>query len=166
MSLLGQIGGGLVGFATGGIGGAIAGWQQGGALTTPHPSSPAGPSSPFGQPGGFQMPFPVTGPGGQTLPGFSPAPSSGAGCPKGYHLNKHALAATHRHGALPAHTLCVRNRKMQPLNSRAITRSLRRIKRANKIVRKLHAFSQPRRIAAGGARAHRAGCGCVVCRRR
>lgn len=168
MSLLGTLGsiaGGLTGLLTGGPAGAVTGWQMGGQLGSGGGSPPQA-QSPFGSGGGFNMPFPVTGPGGQTLPGFSPSTAvTSAGCPKGYHLNKHALAASKRHGALPAHSICVRNRHMHPLNSRAITRSLRRIKRASKIVRKLHSFSGPRRIAARSS-GHRPGCGCVVCRRK
>lgn len=179
LSGLGGIIGGIGGFLTGGVPGAIGGYQAGQALlgggggggnlpaTVPPATGPANPGS-----GGGAIPygtFPNIGP-------FIPVPSwaggpqtaqpSAAGCPKGYHLNKHALAATKRHGALPARSICVRNRRMQALNSRAITRSLRRIKRANKIVRKLHAFAPSRRIAAGGRSGHRPGCGCVVCRRR
>lgn len=139
MSLLGTLGhiaGGVIGFATGGVPGAIAGAGLGPKPPSSLPSSVPG----FG---GFQMPFPVNGPGGIPLPGYNPgggnAPVNGQ-CQRGYHLNKHALAASKRHGAVPAHSICVRNRSINPLNARAITRSLKRVKRANKIIRKLHAF--------------------------
>ena len=167
----GQIAGGITGFATGGVTGAIAGFMGGGSGTSITRSTPTSPvpfgGSPGGGGGGWNMPFPVRGPGGATLPGFSPSQAGGQ-CPKGYHLNKHPLAASKHHGPVPAHSMCVRNRHMHPLNSKAITRSLRRIKRASKIVRKLHAFSGPRRIAASSSSrgGHRAGCGCVVCRRK
>ena len=171
MSLWGDIVATGTGFATGGFTGAIAGLAGaltgGGAGTAIMRSTPTNPVPGFagGGPGGYNMPFPVTGPSGVPLPGFNP-PAAGGSCPKGYHLNKHALAATKHHGAVPAHSMCVRNRHMHPLNSKAIVHSLKRIKRASKIVRKLHAFSGPRQIAARSRGGHRAGCGCVVCRRR
>jgi len=139
---LARVGGGLL---TGGITGAIAGLlpragSSGGGTTMPSPLGFAG--------GGFNMPFRVTGPGGVPLPGFSggtPAP-----CPRGFHLNKHPLAASKKHGAVGARQICVRNRSMNPLNWRAVSRSIRRVNRAEKLVRKIHRFAQPRqrRIAA------------------
>lgn len=167
MSIWGNIVGGVVGLATGGVGGAIAGWQGGGALTTPKP--PAGMPAPptFSGGGGINMPFQVTGPGGIPLPGYNPqgvavAPSGGS-CPRGYHLNRKPLAASKRHGAVPAFAMCVRNRHINPLNARAITRSLRRVKRARKLVSKLQSFGATRRLSSGG---HKAGCGCFRCRKR
>ena len=164
MSLWGTVTSVGRGLLSGGIAGGITGLLGSGgtSITRATPTSPTG----FGG-GPFNLPTPpVYGPGGVALPGFGG--STPTQCPKGYHLNKHPLAPTKHHGALPAHSMCVRNRKMQALNSRAITRSLRRIKRASKIVRKLHAFSGPRRLSAGPAPrgGHRPGCGCVVCRRR
>ena len=150
MSLLGSIGGivgGIGGFISGGPAGAIAGYKLGSSLgggSAPTPSLPSG-FGPFvpAQGGGLSMPFPVNGPGGVPLPGYNPAPSSGTGgtCPRGYHLNKHALAASKHHGALPARSTCVRNRHLNPMNPRALSRALRREKRARKIVRKLHVFA-------------------------
>lgn len=167
MSLLGSIAGGLVGFATGGVGGAVAGWSQGGALTSPKPPGmPNIPMPGFGG-GGINMPFQVGGPGGIPLPGYNPQGVSvmpqGGGCPKGYHLNRKALSPSKRHGAVPAGGMCVRNRHINPLNARAITRSLRRVKRARKLVSKLQSFGAARRISSGG---HKAGCGCFRCRKR
>ena len=168
MSLLGNIAGGLIGFATGGVGGAVAGWQQGGALTSPKPPGVSSlPSIPGFGGGGFNMPFPVSGPGGIPLPGYNPQGTSvatqGGGCPRGFHLNRKPLAASKRHGAVPALSMCVRNRHINPLNARAITRSLRRVKRARKLVAKLQSFGGVRRVASGG---HRPGCGCFRCRKR
>jgi hypothetical protein len=93
--------------------------------------------------GGINMPFKVTGPGGIPLPGFGGGTQTS--CPRGFHLNKHALAASKKHGAVAARTMCVRNRHMNPMNYRALTRSLRRVKRATKIVSKLHHFHAPAR---------------------
>lgn len=123
-----------VGLATGGVGGAIS-------------SAIGGAGRPnFGPQ--LSIPFPVKGPGGVALPGFgSPAQTT---CPRGYHLNKKPLAACKKHGAVAARTICVRNRSMNPMNYRALTKSLKRIKRAQKIVRKLHKFGTPqRRLPAG-----------------
>lgn len=155
MSMLSVIGKGLRGAAggllAGGPGGAIAGFAGGilgrtGGTTMPVPS--------FGGGGpGFHLPnLPgvptVYGPGGIPLPGFGGGGGKATSCPRGYHLNKHPLAPSKRHGAVPAHSMCVRNRSMNPMNYRALTRSLRRVKRAGKIVAKLHHFNAPhRRIA-------------------
>jgi len=129
----GLAGGGILGGLTAVFGGGRSG-----------PPSPVGSSGLFGG-GGGPVPYgtgvnrgpfiPVPGAIGKSGPG--PAATS---CPKGYHLNKHALAACRRHGAVGARTICVRNRKMNPLNPRALTRSLRREKRAGKIIKRLHVF--------------------------
>jgi len=168
VSLLGGLIGGAVGFIGSGFNpaGAVAGYQAGQSLTTKSPMAPAAlPSVPGFGGGGFNMPFPVMGPGGIPLPGYNPqgVTTTGGGCPKGYHLNRKPLAASKRHGAVPAGGMCVRNRHINPLNARAITRSLRRVKRARKLVSKLQSFGATRRIASGG---HRAGCGCFRCRKR
>ena len=150
LSTLGGIAGGIGGFLTGGPAGAITGYKLGSGLGGSHPSTPAAPSGfgPFvpAQGGGLSMPFPVNGPGGIPLPGYNPAPTNATGgsCPRGYHLNKHALAASKHHGALPARSICVRNRHLNPMNPRALSRALRREKRARKIVRKLHVFAPVR----------------------
>jgi len=169
VSLLGGLTGLISGFATGGIGGAIvggvAGFSGGGSPgTAVVPTQSGGGGSIFGN---QTMPFGLPTVGQVTGTGWG-TPAAGGTCPKGYHLNKHPLAASKHHGAAPARSMCVRNRHMHALNSKAITRSLRRIKRAGKIVRKLHAFSGTRRLAASSSSrgGHRAGCGCVVCRRR
>lgn len=154
MSLLGSVIGGITGLATGGIGGAIAGWSAGGAIGGPKPPTiapvaPSMPSLPAVGGGGSWWNQPITIPGvgtAGTIPlGFpGTQPSTGGQCPRGYHLNKHALAASKRHGALPARSICVRNRHLNPMNPRALSRALRREKRARKIVRKLHVFAPVR----------------------
>jgi hypothetical protein len=173
MSLLGTFGhailGGIEGFATGGpvgaVRGALGSFTQGGG-GPPMAAMPAAPSGggPFTIGGTVATPIARVS-GGLSFGGTPSTSPAGGMCPKGYHLNKHALSASKRHGALAARSTCVRNRHMHPLNSRAIVHSLRRLKRASKIVRKLHAFSGARR-AAPRASGHRAGCNCVVCRRR
>jgi len=157
--------GAFKGLLTGGPGGALAGGAMG--LASYHATGGPATLSAAG-PGGFNMPFPVNGPGGIPLPGFNPGnaltPTNGQ-CPKGYHLNKHALAATKKHGAVAAHSMCVRNRTINPLNHRALSRSMKRLKRASKLVRRLHVGtpSGQRRITSGG---HKPGCGCFRCRKR
>ena len=171
MSILSSLGGGIIGaikgFGTGGIVGGIVGgvtgFTGGGGPGTAVSKLP---NTGYGSLPGMNMPFPVMGPGGVPLPGYNPqgiTAGAGGSCPRGYHLNKKPLAASRTHGAVPAHSTCVRNRHINPLNARAITRSLRRVKRARKLVSKLQSFGGQRRIASGG---HRPGCGCFRCRKR
>src|SRR6267378_8123874 len=122
MSMLSTIGGSLVaggrGLITGGVSGAVSGII--GAMI----NRPASPSAPFGGmpvPGGFQGtpggPFGNIGPAQGGFFGVTGnQPRGGPACPRGYHLNKHPLAASKRHGAVPAHSICVRNRHMNPMN--------------------------------------------------
>lgn len=162
MSLLGTLGGiagAIGGFVTGGPVGAIAGYKTGSQLgTSPNSAVTPLPSIPGIASGGLFGSGPITIPGigtAGTIPlGFpGTAPQTGGQCPRGYHLNKHALAASKRHGALPARSICVRNRHLNPMNPRALSRALRREKRARKIVRKLHVFApvrhQQKRLGSG-----------------
>jgi hypothetical protein len=156
----------VTGFATGGVLGAVRGLTAmgggGGGGALPALAGTAITSFPFGGGG-------TSGTMNQQADAWLRsqriAPGQGQSCPKGYHLNKHRLAPSKKHGWVEKGTLCVRNRHMHPLNSKAITRSLRRVKRANKIVRKLHAFAGPRRLTSGRS-GHKPGCGCVTCKRR
>jgi len=70
-----------------------------------------------------------------------------SGAPRGYHLNKHPLAACKSHGAVPARSMYVRNRRMNPLNPRALRKALHREKSARKLMGKLHIFHAHRSIA-------------------
>jgi len=162
-ALTGAIGGLAKGGITGAIGGAIGGLVGGTVKTLPGGGAPPafGGGGIFGGP--INIPFPVKGPGGIPLPGFGPGTAVATACPKGYHLNRKTLGASKRHGAVPAGTMCVRNRHINPLNAKAITRSLRRVKRARKLVSKLQSFGGARRITSGG---HKPGCGCFRCRKR
>lgn len=137
-SIFGRVGSGIAKVAGVGIS-AITGGGIG-AL-----GSILGGPKPFNFPsmgGPINMPFPVKGPGGVNLPGYNPAGSQN--CPRGYHLNKKPLAACKKHGAVGARSICVRNRSMNPMNWRALTKSMKRVKRAQKIVRKLHSFAPVR----------------------
>jgi hypothetical protein len=53
------------------------------------------------------------------------APRNGAACPTGFHLDKRTRSK------------CVRNRRMNPLNGRAASRAIRRIKGARKMLQKI-----------------------------
>ena len=171
MSIIGQLIGGAIGgikgFATGGfVGagvGAITGFAGGGGPGTAVATLP---NTGYGSQPGINFPFQVKGPGGVPLPGYNPqgiTAGAGGSCPRGYHLNRKPLAASKTHGAVPAFSTCVRNRHINPLNARAITRSLRRVKRARKLVSKLQSFGATRRLTSGG---HKPGCGCFRCRKR
>lgn len=150
-TIIGDVGKVATGFATGGPGGAIG--AIGSLFGGPKPAAPT-----FGAPvpgtGGIAIGGSIPGliSGGIAV-GFSGsggavAPQGGA-CPRGYHLNKHALPASKRHGAVAARTLCVRNRHMNPLNHRADARALRRLKRADKMTRKIHNLFHHTRRAIG-----------------
>lgn len=144
MSLTSVLGGIAGGFLTGGPGGAllggISGLIGGGSKPAPQPSPPSG--SPFGVGVGVNM----GGPNGITLRLGTPnvvnggAAAAGGQAPKGYHLNKHALPACKSHGAVPARSIYVRNRRMNPLNPRALRKALHREKSARKLMSKLHVF--------------------------
>lgn len=55
-------------------------------------------------------------------------------CPSGYHRNKHGYFLESGH-FVPKGSKCVRNRRMNPLNPRALDRSLRRMKGAERFVK-------------------------------
>lgn len=168
MSLLGGIAGALTGFLTGGpagaVVGAVTGYTSGGggppgqaAITHATPQLPV----PSGGGGIFSG---MNQQADKWLQNQGIAPTAGA-CPPGWHLNKHPLAATQKHGAVPARSICVRNRHLNPLNPKALRHSLRREKRARKLIGKLHVYA-PVRHSVSTRGGHRAGCGCAVCKRR
>lgn len=97
-----------------------------------------------------------SGPGSQV--GWTPREQ--AACQAGYHKNKHDYW-TKKYGFIPKHSVCVKNRRRNPLNPRAASRSMSRLKSAQKAARFLGKFSF------GGHRgngrpgpAAKAGCGC------
>lgn len=150
-SLLSGIGatiGAIGGFIAGGPAGAAAGitlGQQvgnafGGGGSTP-PANPIPKPPIIGAGGGISV-----GGYGINIGGTFTGPSSGAagtgvmtaGCGvKGYHLNKKPLGVTKRHGALPAHSVYVRNRHMNAGNAHAARRAISRLKSAHKIFKKI-----------------------------
>ena len=89
----------------------------------------------FGPPPGLPVPF---GPGGAGA-------GAGGACPAGFHLDKRSRSR------------CVRNRRMNPLNGRAATRAIRRIKGARKMLQKIERQlpkSKTRRTPAHPHRVH------------
>jgi hypothetical protein len=57
-----------------------------------------------------------------------PGGMTGMECPKGYHWSKHSGK-------------CVRNRRMNPMNGRAASRAIRRIKAAEKMLKRIFTVS-------------------------
>lgn len=151
MSLLSGAIGALGGFITGGpVGAVIGGFAGAGQTRLPAPASiglPLG-GMPLPTPGFLggifdkpqTMPFGLPTVGQVTGTNWGSPSLPAGGCPRGYHPNKHALAASKRHGAVAARSMCVRNRHVNPLNPRALKRALRREKSAGKIIRRLHVF--------------------------
>ncbi len=137
----GAIGGFVRGGPLGAIGGAISGirgvqQQAPGELILP-PRPPVGITIRPGAilPGG--VPF-VTA-GRPALPGAAPI---GAGCPKGFHLNKSSYFT--KAGFVAEGTRCVRNRSRNFTNQRALRRATsrvtgfaRQVKRSRKALRSL-----------------------------
>jgi len=89
--------------------------------------------------------FPQQQPGG---PDFS-SPRPGVGCDQaGYHRNRTGYF-TKRYGWVEKGSVCVKNRKRNPLNPRALSRSLARLTSAKKAVRCLADFTVRPKKACG-----------------
>lgn len=143
MSIFGKIGGAIIGgvegLVKGGPIGAITGAATGlfGGGSRPPAPVPAGTlpggatGTAFGVPGLFGFTH-LSGAGGNAV-----SPVNGA-CPKGYHLNKHALPQSRSHGAVPKLSICVRNRHMNPMNGRAVARAARRLHSGEKLLRRIY----------------------------
>lgn len=163
---LGKLAGGAVGFLTGGPAGAVAGYKAGGALggliegggSKPAVATPAfAPATSYpvvGSPG-------ITGalqrfvPGGAT--GYqvnaSAAGSGGAGCPKGHRPNKSSYFL--RDGTfVPAGTKCVKSRRRNPANPRALDRALGRLNSAKRLQHKLAGYSTEKYSKSGHVNKH------------
>jgi len=70
----------------------------------------------------------------------TPIRAPGAQCTPGYHYNRTAYF-TKRYGLIEKGTVCVRNRKRNPLNPRALSRAMSRLASAKKAARCLADFS-------------------------
>lgn len=134
-------------------------------------------------PGMFPAPLPQApsfsgakiGPGGVAVGTSYYAPTAGApqaaiaagpgkACPAGYHLNKAAYMS--RSGMVAKGTVCVKNRRRNPLNPRALSRSMSRLKSAQRAVRCLGLFAgaPARAVKASSNGRFRKKSGCKSCR--
>jgi hypothetical protein len=154
VSLISTLGGIATGFLSGGPAGAVAGGIMGafGGGSPRTPAIAAAPMPPSGSPFGIGVGINAGGPNGITLRLGTPnvvngSPTGATGQPRGYHLNKHPLAACKSHGAMPARSMWVRNRRMNPLNPRALRKALHREKAARHLMGKLHIFKAHRSLA-------------------
>jgi hypothetical protein len=100
-------------------------------------------------PGGPMVGTQVNHYGGNTTQGGTAAAHPHGACAPGYHTNKSGYYT--RNGYVAPGTKCVRNRKRNPLNPRALSRSMARISSAKKAARFLGAVS---------IREKGRGCGC------
>lgn len=170
--VLGGVVGAAKGLATGGIGGAIAGGLTGSGIvkipklpTTTNPvlmgiSGPLGRST--GMPGtgvsiggGLQIGGGGVSLGGGLQIGNPGAPatmvnSNGVVC-RG-HMNKSTYYSAARGGVVPAGSVCVTNRRMNPLNPRAASRAMRRLSGLAKAMRSTERMIQKLARKAGGSR--------------
>ncbi|MEJ2218868.1 MAG: hypothetical protein P8099_19970 [Gemmatimonadota bacterium] len=164
---LGKIAGGAIGLITGGPAGAVAGWSTGGAIgsaleggSKPKPAvatpgfAPTTSYPVVGSPG-------VTGalqrlvPGGAT--GYQvnapAAAANGAGCPKGHRLNKSGYWLKSGEYVAPG-TRCVKSRRRNPANPRALDRAIGRLNSAKRLQHKLSGFSTRKYSKSGAVNKH------------
>jgi hypothetical protein len=83
-------------------------------------------------------------------------------CPKGYHANKSGYYSQ-RYGWVPAGSTCVKNRKRNPLNPRALSRSMARVGSAQKAIKSIvryESVTRGGRINVGKRPGRKGGCGC------
>lgn len=143
--------GGAVGFVTGGVGGAVRGAAQGLGITLPGQARQQSPVQGTALAPAQQDYFAGASIGGErgirvgversvavTTTGMGSAPlalASGAQCPKGYHPNKTSYFLND--GTFIAKgSRCVKYRRMNVLNPRALRKGIRRGKGAIKLLRK------------------------------
>lgn len=102
-----------------------------------------------------------TGPG---VTGALVGAGAGTPCVAGYHYNKSRYYST-RYGVVEKGSVCVKNRRRNPLNPRALSRAMSRVKSAQKAVRCLQLFAGPAARASSKARSNGKS-GCKSCKRR
>jgi hypothetical protein len=94
----------------------------------------------------------LLGPGGGSTTGapvptqWDGQPGRQAGCPAGYHLNKSGYW-TKRYGYIGPGTVCVKSRRRNPLNPRALSRAMSRLTGAQKAIKSIIRFES---VAKGG----------------
>lgn len=147
--------GGAVGLATGGLSGAISGavspfvGVRPSAMQTVPLALPPGPGFAAGGGGGVAI-QPVPGVGGavqRLLPGGASGFQAVA-CPKGFHANKAAYFL--RDGTfVDVGMRCVKNRRRNPLNPRALRRAVGRVDAGKTWQGKLHEIETSRYTKAG-----------------
>jgi hypothetical protein len=92
------------------------------------------------------------------------SPANGRRCNVGHHWNKSGYY-TKRYGYIPKGTVCVKNRKRNPLNPRAASRALSRLTSTRKAMKGIERLmnriggSKPARFVASSGR-RKKGCGC------
>lgn len=94
--------------------------------------------------GGIQSPF---GPAAPSSGGGAVATQAVAGllCPPGFHPNRSEYFL--KNGTrVPAGSRCVRNRRMNPLNPKALNRTGRRLRAAKQAARFLQKVEVPKRV--------------------
>lgn len=161
---LGKVGKGILGAATGGVSTTIidgVGSALGGKKNArPQPPGPAAAAPPMGTLT-VNPPF-LGGPGvGVSIAGRSPAPVPVAGtamagmklaCPSGFHPNKSSYFL--RSGQfVPAGSRCVKNRRRDPMNPRALKRAVSRIDAGKVWQSKLHDIETSKFTKAGNRKA-------------
>jgi len=89
--------------------------------------------------GGFNQPLGVMAPGGGTT-GALVGRGAGTPCVRGYHYNKTGYF-TKRYGYVEPGSVCVKNRRRNPLNPRALSRAMARLSSAKQATKFLSRFS-------------------------
>jgi hypothetical protein len=161
----GLLGGGPVGMVLGGVSGIAGRTSVGAAKLGRSVGSPV----PGVGGGGFQMGGGVSAGGfsmgGGISAGGGAAPGTALACLTGHHVNRSGYYA--HGGYVPAGTACVKNRRMNPLNPRALSRAMRRITSAKRAASVLNRITIRSGCAPGRRRAavrHGKGCKCVSCK--
>ncbi|GMR14270.1 MAG: hypothetical protein BMS9Abin29_2515 [Gemmatimonadota bacterium] len=140
-----------IGFATGGPGGALTAFQQ--SIRPGRPSQPLG-SIPFGptarpaQPSGFIRGVQAAVPGGKTGQEMVKL-----ACPKGYRPNKSdyfLMDGTF----IEAGSRCVKYRRRNPMNARALSSAIARINGGKRFQNTLSEISTGKYTAGGKHKAH------------
>lgn len=167
---LNAIGGAIRGFTGGGkaqgTSAAVSGASSGMGLMSPLGTNAQGFGLPSGAGGGGAGPgggigINIGGPNGITLGGgggvigggggftggTAVGPYTGGAVMSGYHLNKHGYYTKGGHYVAPR-SKQVKNRRRNPLNPRALHRSLARLHSAKHAIKALHLLPPPRRSSA------------------
>ncbi|GMR14263.1 MAG: hypothetical protein BMS9Abin29_2508 [Gemmatimonadota bacterium] len=140
-----------VGFATGGPGGALTAFQQ--SIRPGRPAAPRG-AIPFGPTGTFAQPSaPI-----RAAQRFVPGGKTGEemvklACPKGYRPNKSDYFLTDG-TFVAAGSKCVKYRRRNPMNARALSNAITRINGGKRFQNTLSEISTGKFTAAGKHKAH------------